>query len=207
MQAAVGSTPSRHPPVLVAASKTQPAERVATLIHAGVQDIGENRVQEAMAKRPAVERHGAHARWHLIGPLQSNKAREAVGVFEVIHTIDRPKIVHAVADAAEQAGKIIECFVQVNIGREAQKHGVEIEDLQTLIASVRARPNLRLLGLMAVPPADVPPAPYFALLAELARREKLDGLSMGMSGDFEMALRLGATHVRIGTALFGPRGN
>jgi pyridoxal phosphate enzyme (YggS family) len=205
MEAATGHHPGTPAPVLIAAAKTQPAERVAALIAAGVGEIGENRVQEAQAKRPAVEALGARARWHLIGPLQSNKAREAVEVFEVIHTIDRPKIAQAVAREAEALGKTIDCFVQVNIGREAQKHGLAIEALPALLACVRGLPSLRLQGLMAVPPAEVPPAPYFALLAELARREELSGLSMGMSGDFETAIRLGATHVRIGTALFGLR--
>lgn len=192
-------------PCLIAAAKNHSAEEVAEAISLGVEDIGENRVQEAQAKRPQVEALAAPVRWHLIGPLQSNKAREAVETFDVIHTIDRHKIALALSGEVQRAGKTIDCFLQVNIGREPQKSGVSIEDAPALIDDVRTLPGLRLVGLMAVPPADVPPAPFFALLADMARRHGLRELSMGMSGDFETAIRLGATHVRIGTALFGPR--
>ena len=200
------STPRTGQPArLVAAAKNQSSERVAEAIRLGVLDIGENRVQEAEAKRPEVEAQGGKARWHLIGPLQSNKAREAVAVFDVIHTIDRLKIAEALSKACMESGRTLECFIQVNIGREDQKSGVPIEETAALVAAVRALPGLTLVGLMAVPPADEPPAPYFALLAEMARKLELPELSMGMSGDFETAIRLGATYVRIGTALFGPR--
>jgi pyridoxal phosphate enzyme (YggS family) len=196
----------RNPAVtLIAAAKGQPAERVVELLALGVSDIGENRVQEALAKQPAIAACGLPVRWHLIGPLQSNKADEAARAFDVIHSVDRPKIAHALSAACQRLGKTLSCFIQVNIGREAQKAGVLPEDLSALVAEVRRLPGLSLQGLMAVPPVDAPPAPYFALLAEMARREGLGQLSMGMSGDYESAIRLGATHIRVGTALFGPR--
>ena len=190
---------------LLAASKTQPVEKIRVLLDAGVLDIAENRVQEAEAKASALRASHTQMRLHLIGPLQSNKAKEAAALFDVVHTIDREKIAQALADACVALGKTLDVFIQVNIGREAQKAGAAPEAVAALAAQVRALPGLRLIGLMAVPPQDQPPAPYFALLAELARREGLHGLSMGMSGDFETAIRLGATHIRLGTALFGPR--
>jgi pyridoxal phosphate enzyme (YggS family) len=190
---------------LIAAAKGQSAARIIELLRLGVSDIGENRVQEAMAKQPEVAASGLPARWHLIGPLQSNKAIDAARHFDVVHSLDRPKIANALSDACVTLEKTLTCFIQVNIGREEQKSGMSLEELPEFVRYVRALPRLELIGLMAVPPADEPPAPFFALLAELAKREGLSELSMGMSSDFETAIRLGATHVRIGTALFGPR--
>lgn len=192
-------------PCLIAAAKGQNAQRIIQLLQLGVTDIGENRVQEAMSKQPEVAASGLPVRWHLIGPLQSNKAMDAARHFDVVHSLDRPKIAHALSDACITLGRRLPCFIQVNIGREEQKSGVSIEALPGFVRDVRALAGLELIGLMAVPPADEPPAPFFALLAELAKRECLSQLSMGMSGDFETAIRLGATHVRVGTALFGPR--
>lgn len=192
-------------PCLIAAAKQQSPDHVAELIGLGVMDIGENRVQEAQAMRQAMEARGLFPRWHFIGPLQSNKASEAAALFDVVHSLDRIKIARMLSESCQKLGKVMECFVQVNIGREPQKHGADIEGLPDFIAQVRELGGLKLVGLMAVPPEHQPPAPYFALLAELATRAGLSGLSMGMSNDYETAIRLGATHIRLGTALFGPR--
>lgn len=190
---------------LIAVSKTQPAEAIVPLIEAGQRVFGENRVQEAQAKWPALlERCGGIA-LHLIGQLQSNKAEEAVALFDAIHSIDRPSLVTALARAVDKSGRRPECFVQVNIGEEPQKGGCLVADLPALLDTCREA-ALPIVGLMCIPPAEVEPAPYFALLAKLARRHGLAGLSMGMSGDYETAVAIGATHVRVGAALFGPRG-
>ena len=165
--------------------------------------FGENRVQEAQGKWPALREEHPGIRLALIGQLQSNKAAEAVALFDQIHSLDRPSLVTALAKAME-SGRRPDCFVQVNIGDEPQKGGCAVADLPALLAAVRAA-DLPLAGLMAIPPADVEPAPYFALLAKLARDEGLAGLSMGMSSDFATAVTLGATHVRVGSALFGGR--
>jgi len=189
---------------LIAVSKTRTAEEIAPLIAAGQGSFGENRVQEAEAKWPAL-RSGHAVRLHLVGQLQSNKAKEAVALFDAIHSVDRPSLVEALAKAMEAgAGRRPDCFVQVNIGAEAQKGGCAIDDLPAMVRQARDA-GLPVVGLMAVPPAAVEPAPYFALLAKLAARHGLAGLSMGMSSDFETAVMLGATQVRIGTALFGER--
>lgn len=190
---------------LIAISKTQEPEAIAPLIAAGQRSFGENRVQEAEAKWPALREGAPDIRLHLVGQLQSNKADAAVALFDAIHSVDRPSLVEALARAMEKAGKRPDCFVQVNIGDEAQKGGCAIGDLPALLASAEAA-GLPVVGLMCVPPADVEPAPYFALLAKLGRRHGLPALSMGMSGDYETAAMLGATHVRVGTALFGARG-
>ena len=189
---------------LVAVSKSQPAERVAPLIAAGQCVFGENRVQEAAAKWPELRDAHGGIELHLIGRLQSNKAEEAVRLFDCIHSLDRASLVGALAKAMDKAGRRVPCFVQVNIGEEAQKGGCAISALPALLAEARAA-QLPLLGLMAVPPLGTEPAPYFALLAKLADDSGLSGLSMGMSGDFETAVMLGATHVRVGSALFGVR--
>ena len=190
---------------LVAVSKTHPAEAIVPLIAAGQRVYGENRVQEAAAKWPALrEAHGA-IELHLVGQLQSNKAEEAVALFDVIHSLDRLSLVAALARAMAKAGKQLPCFVQVNIGEEAQKGGCAIGDVPALLAEARAA-AIPLAGLMAVPPLGVEPAPYFALLGKLADDNGLTGLSMGMSDDFETAIMLGASHVRVGSALFGARG-
>ena len=188
---------------LIAISKTRSAEEIAPLIGAGQVSFGENRVQEAEGKWPAL-REGRALRLHLVGQLQSNKAKEAVALFDLIHSVDRPSLIEALARAMDGAGRRPDCFVQVNIGEEAQKGGCAIDDLPALLAQARDA-GLPVIGLMAVPPAETEPAPYFALLAKLARRHGLAGLSMGMSSDFETAVMLGATHVRVGTALFGER--
>lgn len=189
---------------LIAISKTQDADAIRPLIAAGQRAYGENRVQEAQAKWPALREEHADIALHLVGQLQSNKAEDAVALFDVIHSLDRPSLLAALAKAMDKAGRRIPCYVQVNIGGEAQKGGCPIAETPALIAAARAA-DIPLLGLMCVPPADVEPAPYFALLAKMAREEGLPRLSMGMSGDFETAIMLGATDIRVGTALFGER--
>jgi pyridoxal phosphate enzyme (YggS family) len=190
---------------LVAVSKTLPAEAVRPLIDAGHRVFGENRVQEAQEKWPALREAAQDIRLHFIGRLQSNKAEDAVALFDAIHSVDRPSLVAALADAMARLGRRPDCFLQVNIGDEPQKGGCAVADLPPLLERAREA-GLAVAGLMAVPPAGVEAAPYFALLAKLARRHGLTGLSMGMSGDFATAVTLGATHVRVGTALFGDRG-
>ncbi|HEV2815714.1 MAG TPA: YggS family pyridoxal phosphate-dependent enzyme [Allosphingosinicella sp.] len=187
---------------LIAVSKTQPAEAIERLIGAGQRDFGENRVQEAQAKWPALRALYPDVGLHLVGQLQSNKAEDAVALFDAIHSVDRPSLVAALAKAIGKTGRRPACFVQVNLGDEAQKGGCAVADLPALLDRARALP---LAGLMCLPPEGVEPAPYFALLAKLARRHGVAGLSMGMSADYESAVMIGATHVRVGTALFGPR--
>ncbi|MEJ7932686.1 YggS family pyridoxal phosphate-dependent enzyme [Sphingobium sp. AN558] len=189
---------------LIAISKTQDAAAIRPLIAAGQRVFGENRVQEAQDKWPALREAHADIALHHVGQLQSNKATEAVALFDVIHGLDRPSLLTALARAMDAAGRRIPCYIQVNIGAEPQKGGCAIADTPALIAVARSA-DIPLLGLMCVPPADVEPAPYFALLAKMAREQGLPRLSMGMSGDFETAIMLGATDVRIGTALFGER--
>jgi hypothetical protein len=188
---------------LIAVSKTHEAEAIRPLIAAGQRVFGENRVQEAAAKWPAL-REGAEIALHLVGQLQSNKADEAVALFDAIHSLDRVSLVTALAKAMDCADRRPRCFVQVNIGGEEQKGGCAVADLPALLSEAR-RLALPVAGLMCVPPLGVESAPYFALLAKLARDNGVSGLSMGMSGDFETAVTLGATHVRVGTALFGER--
>lgn len=189
---------------LIAVSKTRAAEAIEPLLAAGQRLFGENRVQEAAAKWPPLRARYPDAMVHLIGQLQSNKADEAVALADAIHSVDRPSLVTALARAMDRAGRRPACFVQVNIGEEAQKGGAAIGALPALLADARAA-DLPVAGLMCLPPAGVEPAPYFALLAKLARDHGLAGLSMGMSDDFETAAMLGATHVRVGSALFGAR--
>lgn len=193
---------------LVAVSKTHPVEAIAPLIEAGQRVFGENRVQEAQAKWPELRERFPQVELHLVGQLQSNKADEAVALFDAIHSLDRASLVTALAKAMDKAGKRVRCFVQVNIGAEAQKGGVAIGELPALLAEARAA-DIPLAGLMCVPPLGVEPAPFFALLDKLARdhggANDSWGRSMGMSGDFETAIMLGATHLRVGTALFGER--
>ncbi|HWT13362.1 MAG TPA: YggS family pyridoxal phosphate-dependent enzyme [Allosphingosinicella sp.] len=189
---------------LVAVSKTHPPDAIEALIAAGQRDFGENRVQEAQAKWPGLRaRHGG-LRLHFIGSLQSNKAKEAVELFDVLHSVDRPSLMTALAGAMAERGRRPDCFLQVNIGDEPQKGGCPVPEVPALVEQAR-RLRLPLAGLMCIPPADVEPAPYFALLAKLARRHDVAGLSMGMSADYEAAVMIGATHVRVGTALFGAR--
>ncbi|MET0239356.1 MAG: YggS family pyridoxal phosphate-dependent enzyme [Sphingobium sp.] len=190
---------------LIAISKTQPPEAIIPLIAAGQRVFGENRVQEAEGKWPALRERHEGIVLHMVGQLQSNKAEEAVALFDAIHALDRSSLVPALAKAMDRTGRRPDCFIQVNIGDEPQKGGCAVADLPALLAEARAA-ALPVEGLMCVPPADVEAAPYFALLAKLARDNGLPLLSMGMSSDFETAVMLGATHVRVGTALFGARG-
>lgn len=189
---------------LIAVSKTQQPAAIRPLIDAGQRVFGENRVQEAEAKWPDLRAETPGIELHLVGQLQSNKAADAVALFDVIHSLDRPSLVSALGKAMDAADRHVPCFIQVNIGGEAQKGGCPIADTPALIRSARDA-GIPILGLMCVPPADVEPAPYFALLAKMVRDEGLDRLSMGMSGDFETAIMLGATDIRVGTALFGER--
>ncbi|HEY9581229.1 MAG TPA: YggS family pyridoxal phosphate-dependent enzyme [Rhizorhapis sp.] len=189
---------------LIAVSKTKPADEIVPLIQAGQQRFGENRVQEAQGKWPALRDANPAVELHLVGQLQSNKAEDAVALFDAIHSLDRPSLLTALARAMDKTGRRPPCFIQVNIGEEAQKGGCAIADLPALLTQAR-RTDIPLAGLMCVPPADVEAAPYFALLAKLARDHGLAGLSMGMSADYETAVMLGATHIRVGAALFGAR--
>jgi pyridoxal phosphate enzyme (YggS family) len=189
---------------LVAISKTHPIEAIEPLIEAGQRLFGENRVQEAVGKWPLLRQRHPDIELHLVGQLQSNKAEEAVALFDAIHSVDRASLVSALGKAMDRAGRRPDCFVQVNIGDEAQKGGCPISELPHLLDLCR-NARLPIVGLMCVPPLEVEPAPYFALLAKLGRRHELPCLSMGMSGDFSTAVTLGATHVRVGTALFGRR--
>lgn len=189
---------------LIAVSKTHPAAAIRPLLDLGQRDFGENRVQEAQEKWPALRESWPDARLHLIGQLQSNKAAEAVALADAIHSVDRPSLVAALARAMDAAGRRPACFVQVNIGDEAQKGGCAIAALPALLAEARAA-ALPVAGLMCLPPHGLEPAPYFALLAKIAREEGVTGLSMGMSDDVETAVTIGATHVRVGSALFGAR--
>lgn len=188
---------------LIAVSKTREPPEIEPLLAAGQRVFGENRVQEAQAKWPGLREAYSDVRLHLVGQLQSNKAADAVALFDAIHSVDRSSLVTALARAME-GGRRPDCFVQVNIGDEPQKGGCAVAGLPALLAEVRAA-DLPLAGLMAVPPVDTEAAPYFALLAKLARDHGLPGLSMGMSDDLETAVMIGATHVRVGTALFGAR--
>lgn len=192
-------------PELIAVSKTFPAEAVLPLIAAGQRSFGENRVAEAEGKWPALRDVHPDLRLHLVGQLQSNKAAEAVALFDVIHSVDRPSLIAALARAMDRSGQRPDCLVQVNIGDEPQKGGCAILDLPAVLAEA-GRAGLPVVGLMCVPPADVEPAPYFALLDRLAADHGLPGRSMGMSADYVTAVQLGATSVRVGSALFGARG-
>ena len=189
---------------LVAVSKTHPAPVIAQALDAGHRVFGENRVQEADGKWPALRKTYPDIALHLIGPLQRNKVRRAVRLFDVIETIDRPDIARAVAEAGRAEGRVPDVFVQVNTGEEPQKAGVFPEDTDALVAACREL-GLTVRGLMCIPPVDEEPSLHFGLLRQIARRNGLDELSMGMSGDFAVAIHLGATLVRVGTAIFGER--
>jgi pyridoxal phosphate enzyme (YggS family) len=191
---------------LIAVSKTFAAPAISPVIAAGQRAFGENRVQEAMGKWPALRDEVPDIELHLIGPLQSNKAREAVALFDVIHTIDREKIAVAIAEEMVRQGRKLRLLVQVNTGEEAQKAGVPPLEVDAFVARCREAHGLAVDGLMCIPPAEDVAAPHFALLAEIAKRLGLASLSMGMSGDFETAIAMGATDVRVGSAIFGERG-
>lgn len=190
---------------LLAVSKTQPAERVAAALAAGHRTFAENRVQEAQGKWPALRAAYPDVTLHLIGPLQSNKVKAAIALFDVIQTLDRPKLAHALAAEMAASKRRPACFIEVNVGEEPQKAGVLPAELPQFLALCQGVLNLPVAGLMCIPPHDEPPAPHFALLAKLAARHRLTQLSMGMSADFEDAVALGATSVRVGTAIFGER--
>lgn len=189
---------------LIAVSKVQPLDRVEAVLNEGHRIFGENRVQEAQGKWPAFREKFNDIELHLIGPLQTNKARAAMELFDAIHTVDRPKLARTIARIAEEIGSCPDIFVQVNTGDEDQKAGCAIDDADALIAECRAL-GLPLKGLMCIPPVDEAPSLHFALLAKIAARNDLPGLSMGMSGDFEDAIAQGATHIRVGSAIFGER--
>ncbi|MCH2486820.1 MAG: YggS family pyridoxal phosphate-dependent enzyme [Erythrobacter sp.] len=189
---------------LIAVSKTRSVEEIEPLLEQGQRAFGENRVQEAQAKWPDLRERFPDVELHLIGQLQSNKAEDAAALFDCIHALDRPSLVKALAKAFDKTGRRVPCFVQVDVGDEKQKGGCPVADLPDLLAQAREA-DIPVRGLMCLPPADIEPAPFFALLGKLAADHGLAELSMGMSGDYETAIMLGATHVRVGTALFGPR--
>ena len=207
IEAAAGA--AGRPPdsvTLVAVSKTHPAASVREALATGHRTFGENRVQEALAKYPQLRAEFPDLALHLIGPLQTNKVRDAVAAFDVIESVDRPRLAQALANEMERAGRYPPCLIEVNTGEELQKAGVMPAEADRFIDECRTRLGLPIIGLMCVPPLDEEPVPHFALLREIARRHRLEILSMGMSADFEKAIRFGATHVRIGTAIFGARG-
>jgi PLP dependent protein len=190
---------------LVAISKTFGADAIEPVIAAGHRVFGENRVQEAKAKWPALKQRHGGIELHLVGSLQSNKAKEAVALFDAIHSVDRPSLAEALAKEIARQGRTPTLFVEVNTGAEPQKAGVLPEETDAFLKACRERYGLAVSGLMCLPPAHEPPAPHFALTAKIARRNGLSLLSMGMSADFPLAIELGATHVRVGTAIFGER--
>jgi pyridoxal phosphate enzyme (YggS family) len=190
---------------MIAVSKTFDADAIAPVIVAGQRVFGENRVQEARAKWPGLIAAHPGIALHLIGPLQSNKARDAVALFDAVHSVDRPSICEALAKEMVLQKRSPELFVQLNTGEEPQKAGIAPAEADAFIASCRDRHGLRISGLMCIPPADEAPAPHFALTARIAARNGLKGLSMGMSADFAIAIQFGATHIRVGSAIFGKR--
>ena len=190
---------------LVAVAKKHEAARIEPVLAAGHRIFGENRVQEAKAKWPPLREAYPGVELHLIGPLQTNKVKDAVALFDVIETVDRPKLAYALAEEFKRSGRRPRCFVQVNTGDEPQKAGVALAELPAFLALCREDLALPVEGLMCIPPLEEEPALHFALLAKLAKRHGLAGLSMGMSGDFETAVALGATHIRVGSAIFGAR--
>jgi pyridoxal phosphate enzyme (YggS family) len=199
---AVNPAPST---TLIAVTKTHDAEAIRPVLEAGHRVFGENRVQEAMGKWPGLRAAYPGIALHLIGPLQSNKTREAVETFDAIHSLDRPKLAHALKAEIERRGKAMVLFIQVNTGEEPQKAGIAPRDTAAFVALCRDELKLPVKGLMCIPPNGENPAPHFALLQKLARENGLPSLSMGMSGDFESAVKFGATHVRVGSAIFGER--
>ena len=189
---------------LIAVSKLQPDDRVLKVLDAGQREFGENYVQEAVAKWPTWRENYTQLKLHMLGPLQTNKARQAIELFDCIHSLDRPKLANTIARLAQELGKCPELFIQVNTGAEIQKAGIMVKDLEIFINDCRAM-DLPILGLMAIPPVDEEVSLHFALLKKLADNNGLTGLSMGMSDDFEKAISFGATHVRVGSAIFGSR--
>ena len=190
---------------LVAVSKTQPAEHIKPALVAGHRLFGENRVQEAGGKWPRLRQEFPDLRLHLIGPLQTNKVKQAVDLFDAIETVDRIKLARALAKEMERAGKRPDCYIEITTGEEPQKAGIAPAEADAFIRQCRDELNLPVVGIMCIPPADEEPAPHFALMAKIAARNNIASVSMGMSADYELAIALGATHVRVGTAIFGPR--
>jgi pyridoxal phosphate enzyme (YggS family) len=191
---------------LIAVSKTFPAETIAQAIAAGQRVFGENRVQESKGKWPALKEQHPDIALHLIGPLQSNKTREAVALFDAIHAVDRPSLCEALSKEIAKAGRTPQLFVEINTGAEPQKAGILPQDADAFLSACRDRYGLKIDGLMCIPPHDEAPAPHFALTAKIAQRNGLKLLSMGMSADYPIAIEFGATHVRVGSAIFGGRG-
>ncbi|MEL6171437.1 MAG: YggS family pyridoxal phosphate-dependent enzyme [Pseudomonadota bacterium] len=189
---------------LIAVSKVQPNERVQAVLEQGHRSFGENRVQEAVGKWPNFRERHSGITLHLIGPLQTNKARQAFGLFQAIHSVDRPKLAKTIARLAQEEGHCPDIFVQVNTGEEPQKAGILPSDTDAFVQECRGL-DLPIAGLMCIPPVEEEPSLHFAFLAKIAERNGLEGLSMGMSGDFESAIALGATHIRVGSAIFGAR--
>jgi hypothetical protein len=190
---------------LVAVSKTFDADDIRPVLTAGQRIFGENRVQEAMGKWPGLRQEFENIELHLIGPLQSNKAKEAIATFDVIHTVDRPKIAKALKVEMEKQGRDLPCFIQVNTGEESQKAGIAPQDVDGFVTECKESIGLTIVGLMCIPPVDEAPGEHFALLEKIANRNGLSQLSMGMSSDYEIAVGFGATHVRVGSAIFGSR--
>lgn len=204
--ASAAASHGRDEPELIAVSKTQGLERIRPVLKQGHRVFGENRVQEAAQKWPTLRQEFDDVTLHLLGPLQSNKLRQAFALFDVIHSLDRLKLARRMADLAQETGGCPELFIQINIGEEPQKAGIPAEQLPNFLTEI-APLNLPIIGLMCIPPQDREPRPYFIKLRDLAERHGLVGLSMGMSGDFEIAIEEGATHIRVGTAIFGERAN
>ena len=204
-QAALASDRTPGAVALVAVSKTKPVDQIREVLHAGQWLFGENRVQETEAKWPELRAEFPDARVHLIGPLQTNKVKQAVALFDAIETVDRAKLAKALAQEMETSGRWLDCMIQINIGEEEQKAGIAPLEADDFIAFCRDELKLPVKGLMCIPPADEEPAPYFALMAKIAARNDLVELSMGMSSDFNVAIQFGATMVRVGTAIFGAR--
>lgn len=190
---------------LIAVSKTFDADAIRPVLQAGQRVFGENRVQEAEGKWPQLREEFPNVALHLIGPLQTNKVKQALPLFDVIQTVDRPKLARMLADQMEKTGHRPDCFIQVNTGEEEQKAGVMPADIDGFVALCRDELGLPVVGLMCIPPVDEQPSPHFALLSKMAGRNGLDNLSMGMSADYQTAVMLGATHVRVGSAIFGKR--
>lgn len=190
---------------LIAVSKQQPEERIEDALQAGLRIFGENRVQEAQSRWQARRQHYPDLKLHLIGPLQSNKAGDAVGLFDVIHTIDRPKIAQTLCHEMKKQGRFLDGFIQVNTGEEPQKAGITPKEIPDFFHFCTVEVGLKIMGLMCIPPVDEEPAMHFALLQNYAGQLGLKGLSMGMSGDYETAIGFGASHIRVGSAIFGAR--
>ena len=190
---------------LIAVSKLQPNDRVLKVLHAGHREFGENYVQEAAAKWPAWRKNYTQLKLHMLGPLQTNKARQAIQIFDCIHSLDRPKLANTIARLAKELGKCPDLFIQVNTGNEPQKSGILLDEAESFIEDCKNVYNFDVFGLMCLPPIDEDPSKHFNILRGLAKNHKLPSLSMGMSHDFKTAIKCGATHVRIGTSIFGER--